>query len=122
MRLNVHVRSGSRIRFYAVKPETGVRWELDVRNMIGERAYTYMRGRPHLIQQMAAHLAKRMDEEGYGPVEIRVNAEVSLNRRKRQLIIDPEVDLARVPFTFGHAPWILPMNEATATDAADPEE
>jgi vitamin K-dependent gamma-carboxylase len=36
--------------------------------------------------------------------------------RKPQLLIDPDLDYARIDRTFGHQPWILPLTEPLRRD------
>ena len=43
--------------------------------------------------------------------EVRVDSWVALNGRRPQRMIDPDVDLARVPWRPGAAPWIVPLRE-----------
>ena len=46
-------------------------------------------------------------------VEIRARISASLNGRAPQLLLDPDVDLTKVPYPWwGHAPWILPLDPA----------
>jgi hypothetical protein len=40
---------------------------------------------------------------------VHTRAEVSLNGRQPQPMIDPRVDLAAVPRNLRHASWILPL-------------
>jgi hypothetical protein len=63
---------------------------------------------PDLILQLAHHIRDDFERRGFGPVEVRVDAFVSLNGRKLARLIDPDVDLASVPDGIGRAGWILP--------------
>ena len=67
--------------------------------------------RPDMIPQFAHHLADQLPVEGAEPVEIRVEARISLNGRKRQPLIDESVNLAREPRNLRHASWIIPLTE-----------
>ncbi len=64
-----------------------------------------------MILQFAHHLRRELRDQGYEDIQIRARALVSLNGRRRQLLIDPTVDLASEPATIGTAPWILPLVE-----------
>ncbi|MDB4972417.1 MAG: gamma-glutamyl carboxylase [Myxococcaceae bacterium] len=72
-------------------------------------------GQPDLILQLAHHVRGDFDRRGLGPVEVRVEARVSLNGRPSVLLIDPRVDLTTVRDGVTHASWILP-----APDEAPP--
>jgi uncharacterized membrane protein YphA (DoxX/SURF4 family) len=74
-------------------------------NAIQERE---MAVQPDLIVQLAHHIAADYRARGHADAEVRVDAYCSLNGRPMALLIDPEVDLARVEMGLGPAPWILP--------------
>jgi len=63
-----------------------------------------MSTQPDLILQLAKHIAR---EHG-GSVEIYADAVASLNGRPAVALIDPSVDLARVPDRLAAATWIAP--------------
>ncbi len=67
-----------------------------------------MAGQPDLVLQLAHHVAADHRARGYEDVEVRVDAWVSLNGRRMARMIDPDVDLSRVPDGLGKASWILP--------------
>jgi hypothetical protein len=67
-----------------------------------------MSGQPDLVLQLAHHIGKDFEARGLGPVEVRVQAMVSLNGRKAAPLIDPTIDLVGVQDGIGRAAWILP--------------
>ena len=67
-----------------------------------------MSGQPDLVLQLAHHVAADHRARGFEDVEVRVDAWVSLNGRRMARLIDPDVDLSRVPDGLGRAGWILP--------------
>jgi hypothetical protein len=67
-----------------------------------------MSTQPDLILQLAHHIRDDFERRGFGPVEVRVDALVSLNGRRQARLIDPKVDLASVSDGLGRAAWILP--------------
>ena len=67
-----------------------------------------MAGQPDLILQLAHHIGREFTRRVRGPVEVRVEALVSLNGRRSALLIDPDVDLTRVRDGLARASWILP--------------
>lgn len=68
-------------------------------------------GQPDLILQLAHRIRDDFRARGHDRVEVRVDAWVSYNGRASARLIDPRVDLARVPDGFGRADWILPVPE-----------
>jgi hypothetical protein len=69
---------------------------------------------PHMIQQFALHTAERFDALGFPGVEVRAIASISLNGRAPQLLIDPAVDLAKLPRSLAPARYILPLETPLA--------
>jgi vitamin K-dependent gamma-carboxylase len=67
--------------------------------------------RPHMILGFSHYLAALMKAEGRGDVEVRARVWCTLNGRKPQLLIDPEIDLAATPRSLRPADWILPLAE-----------
>jgi vitamin K-dependent gamma-carboxylase len=72
---------------------------------------TEMVGQPDMILQLAHHVRDDLVARGERDVEVRVDARASLNGRRSAILIDPEVDLARVADSLGDARWILPEPE-----------
>jgi hypothetical protein len=62
---------------------------------------------PDMILVYAHHLRDRLAAEGVTDPEIRAFAHVSLNGRRSELLVDPEVDLARVERSLGRRTWVL---------------
>lgn len=90
-------------------PATGETRTLDLRDWLTARQIHKMSIRPHMILKFAHHVAREM--QGFGRVEVRARILCSLNGRPRQLLVDPEVDLAAVRSSLKAAPWILPLTE-----------
>jgi vitamin K-dependent gamma-carboxylase len=67
-----------------------------------------MSGQPDLILQLAHHIGREYQAEGFSDVEVRADNWVSLNGRPPQPMIDPDVDLMTVDDGVGRADWILP--------------
>ena len=66
---------------------------------------------PDQIVAASHFFASRLHQKGIADVEIRAVALVSLNGRKPQLMIKPELDLTTVHRTWGHQSWIIPLTE-----------
>lgn len=68
--------------------------------------------RPDMLWQFSQYLEQQYKNKGYQQVEVYAHSMVSLNGRPPQLLIDPETNLADVPWPyFAPAPWILPLQE-----------
>lgn len=78
---------------------------------LNERQCGKMSTRPDMILQFAHYLAGQLKRQGYEEVEVRAHVMASLNGRKPQLLVDPKVDLSRVPRSLAPASWILPLTE-----------
>ncbi|MEM6960832.1 MAG: HTTM domain-containing protein [Myxococcota bacterium] len=72
---------------------------------------------PDMIHQYALRLAQRYREAGASDVRVYAHSWASLNGRPHQRLVDPSVDLASYPRSFGAAawlgatPWIVPLKE-----------
>jgi len=86
-------------RVIVVSPHERLQWR-QVNEMIGQ---------PDLILQLAHAIKNDLDDNGYGPVEIRADSTVTLNGRRSTRLIDPDVDLGAVDDCFFCRPsFILP--------------
>jgi vitamin K-dependent gamma-carboxylase len=101
----------SLLRFHVTHPKTGMRGSIDPRDDIIPFQFRMMSNDASMIQEYCHYLADKFRQKGYGEVEIRALALTSLNGRKAQLFIDPNVDLAAQPRTIGRPPWIIPLTE-----------
>jgi hypothetical protein len=99
----------SKFRFAATAPSTGEHWIIDPRTYLTQRQVQKMSTRPDMLLQFCHHVADRHQREGKGDIEVRARVLTSLNNRERQLLIDPEIDLAKVERNLRHADWIVPL-------------
>lgn len=106
-RMKLRTKSGS-ARFIVHAPATGQSWVVDPADELTQWQVRKMVAKPDLVLQYAHHLAERWQAERGLEVEVRAQVHVSLNRRARRPLVDPEVDLARVRASLLPAPWILP--------------
>lgn len=103
--------------FIARDAANGASWKIDPRDYLEKRQEREMYGHPDEILQFAHHVADEYAKAGKGRLEVRARIFVSLNGRKPQLIVDPEVDLAAQPRSLGRWPWILPLAEPLQSPA-----
>ena len=106
-RVMVREKNGS-ITYVVRQKDTGKIWHVSPRNYLTRVQEREMSGQPDLILQLAHHIEKDFARRGHGPVEVRVDALVSLNGRRLAPLIDPDVDLASVSDGVMPAAWILP--------------
>jgi vitamin K-dependent gamma-carboxylase len=101
----------AKLRVYAYDPDT--RQDLDVSTL------TYItsdqRGeaiaRPDMVLQLAHFIGDDLRRHGHPRVQVKVRSQASLNGRLFQTLIDPAVDLAKIPRDLGHATWVVPLTE-----------
>ena len=104
-------------RFYAYEPSSGQRLNLNEIGYLEEMQIEEMAYYPDMILQFAHFLARQPDlrrelqRREFSTYEIRVESWISLNGRRPQHMIDPNVDLSRQPRTLGATSWIVPLKE-----------
>ena len=104
----VREKNGS-VVYHLRQTRTGRRFQVDPHRYLTPRQAAEMSGQPDLILQLAKHIGADFRRRGFGAVEVRAEARVSLNGRPAALLIDPQVDLLKVSDGFGRAWWILPQ-------------
>jgi hypothetical protein len=82
---------------------------IEPRTYVTEDQLEEMETRPDMLQQFARHVAEDLERRGLGRMAVHTRAEVSLNGRPPQPMIDPRADLGSVPRDLRHASWILPL-------------
>lgn len=96
------------VTYYVRVPGTDKELMVSPRKYLAARQEREMAGQPDLILQLAHHIARDFRARGYGDVEVRAEALVSLNGRPARPMIDPGVDLARTDDGLARKTWILP--------------
>lgn len=106
------------IGYAIVDPTTGRVANVDHKQFIdAEQAEKFARD-PELIRQLAHFIATKFEKEMGRRPEVYALVLASLNGRKPQLMIDPNVDLATQPFALWEKPsWILPLTEPFRKEA-----
>ena len=99
------------VMFYITDLRNGHIMEVYPGEYLNERQAGKMSTRPDMILQFAHYLAKQLKHQDFEEVEVRAHVMASLNGRKPQLLVDPKVDLSRVPRSLAPASWILPLTE-----------
>jgi hypothetical protein len=107
------------VRLYATDPKTGRTGTIDLRKYVTPYQASRFGRKPRNIHQLARFVAKDLEAQGFEDVEIRALALISLNGRKPQLMVDPNVNLAAEPVTWGKPDWIVPLHEPLRKPAWD---
>jgi vitamin K-dependent gamma-carboxylase len=93
---------------YSVRLPDGRETQVTPCKYLNRRQEREMAGQPDQILQLAHRIADDFRAQGYGEVEVRADALVSLNGRRPAPLVDPNVDLASVPDGLAPAQWVLP--------------
>jgi hypothetical protein len=95
------------VELHITEPSTGRRWEVMPTEYLTRYQAKMMSTQPDMILQLAHIVADDFRSRGVRDPEVRVDAFVSLNGRRRARLIDPEVDLARESDGLAPNRWIL---------------
>jgi hypothetical protein len=99
------------VRFYVTDTEAGKTWNPNLRSILNEEQAGKFTKDPEMILQLAHFLADDYLQHTGRSVEVRALALSSLNGRKPQLFVDPEVDLAKQPLGFYRRGWVKQLTE-----------
>ena len=106
-RMMLRSRSGN-LTFRVVDKESGVAERIRLEDWLSDKQARKVQAYPDFAWQFAQRLKKHYLETGRN-VSVYVSGMVRVNRRNLAPFIDPETDLASVPWDpFRHHPWILP--------------
>ncbi len=95
--------------FTVTHPESGQTWTIKPEDYLESHQVTKVITKPDLVLLFGHHLAEEKRLAGYENVEVRARVMVSLNGREPQLLIDPNVDLAKEEVSLLPARWIVPL-------------
>nr|WP_299382766.1 HTTM domain-containing protein [Allomuricauda sp.] len=109
-RMMLRSRSGS-VRFKVVDKENGKTEVVKLGDHLTKKQRRKVACYPDFTWQFAQYLKKDYAKNGKD-IQVFVENKVKVNQGKFQQFIDPEVDLASVPWKhFGHNEWILPSQQ-----------
>jgi hypothetical protein len=106
--MKLRTKSGEAV-FTITHPPTGQTWTIKPEEYLESHQLMKVITKPELILLLGHHLAEEKRREGYENVEVRARVLVSLNGRQPQLLIDPNVDLAKEKVSLLPAHWIVPL-------------
>lgn len=103
------LRSRSGLTSIKIKNKTTGNWYLvNLEDYLTKRQKNKLKAYPDFMWQFAQRLKAEYAEKGED-ISVFVDARVSVNGKPHYQFIDPEVDMAQVPWGyFGHSEWILP--------------
>jgi vitamin K-dependent gamma-carboxylase len=101
--------------FTVIHPRSGQTWAIKPKDYLASHQIVKMTTKPDLILLFGHYLAEQKRREGYEDVEVRAHVMVSLNGRQPQLLIDPNVDLAKEDVSLLPARWIMPLTTPLET-------
>lgn len=94
--------------FYIKDPKTGKEGMVDNGEFLRPHQEKQMSMQPDMIIQFAHFLAKYYQDKGIQSPEVRAEVYVTMNGRPSKLLIDPNVNLARVSDSWQHKTWLMP--------------
>jgi len=100
----------SKASFYVKDLATGEEWKIKKSKYLTRRQRKKMKNRPDMVFQFAHYLDRVYKRKGYKEVAVRAEVYSRLNGRKRQLMIDPNVDLTSFEKQEFPAPWITKLH------------
>lgn len=112
--MKLRTKSGEAV-FTVTHPASGQTWMIKPEDYLKSHQLMKMITKPDLILHFSHYLAEEKRREGYDGVEVRACVMVSLNGRQPQLLIDPNVDLAKEEVSLLPARWIVPLRTPLGT-------
>lgn len=107
----------SALRYYVTDRQTGVTSIASLRPYLNLDQLSKFSRDPEMILQFAHFLASEYRTHRGSECEVRALVLTSLNGRKPQLLIDPNVDLSVEPLGFHTRSWIMPLTEPLRNSA-----
>lgn len=97
--------------FHVRDTQTDRAWEAPNWRYLTKNQEKMMSTQPDMILQFAHFLEDQYQNQGIEDVEITAETHVTLNGRRSQPMIDPNVDLTEIKRGLAHKDWILSYNE-----------
>ncbi len=112
--MKLRTKAGEAV-FTITHPRSGQTWTIKPEDYLESHQVMKMTTKPDLILLFGHYLAEEKRREGYDEVEVRARVMVSLNGRQPQLLIDPNVDLAKEYVSLLPTRWIVPLTTPLGT-------
>ncbi|MFP2963789.1 HTTM domain-containing protein [Myxococcus sp. 1LA] len=110
-RVMAREKNGS-VTFIVRAPASDREWHVAPSQYLTRLQEREMSVQPDLILQLARHIARDFEAQGNGRVQVHVDAQVSLNGRPAELLVDPDVDLAQEEDGLAPKRWIRPAPDS----------
>jgi hypothetical protein len=102
-----------RLKLWVTDPKSGRTWQVDYRKDLNLKQRGRVEVLPDVLLQYVGYLKQRLREEGIDSAIIRAEARVSLNRRRDQPLVDPDLNLAAIePSLLAPSWWVAPFDPA----------
>jgi hypothetical protein len=101
----------TRTLFYVTDPNTRREIRVQPGKYLDLQQIIHMGWRPDMVWQFARFLATKVPGSGPEPLRVQARMYVSVNKRRPQLFLDPNVDLAAAPRSWGRPPWLLEVHD-----------
>jgi hypothetical protein len=101
----------SALQLIAIDPASGQQTPLNPGHYLSPRQIDKMSHDPEMLREFAYFLGERSQIDEGRRFEIHAICFTSLNGRRPQLLVDPQVDLARRPRSLGHGDFVMPLKE-----------
>lgn len=112
----------TRAFFYVTDPNIDKTYQVSPFEYLTKTQVARMEFRPDMLLQFAQYLAKTMPRTGPKPLRVEARVFVSVNGRKPQLLVDPNVDLAAESRTLGRPRWLLENHERLPAHRLEADE
>lgn len=99
------------MRLFAIDKATRQVTPIDPSRRLNKWQLEYLGSDPDLLVQFSQFLAAEFRQRQGHDVEIRAQVICSLNGRRPQLLVDPQIDLASQARSLASQPWIMPLKE-----------
>lgn len=97
--------------FHVHNAKTNKTWEVSNWKHLTENQEKMMATQPDMILQFAHYLEDHYQKQGIEDVKITAESHVTLNGRRSQLLVDPDVDLTKIERGFSHKDWVRPFDK-----------
>lgn len=107
----------SAVRYYVTDCQANKTYIPRMKEIISQEQFARFSHDPEMILQLAHYLAQRHLLRFGNQAQVRVLALASLNGRKPQLLIDPDLDLAKIGRHQFDRTWVLPLQESLLAES-----
>lgn len=101
----------SALRYNALDRTSARVGTVDLRPYVSEFQLNRVSRDPRMIHELSQYISTDLRRLGFREIEVRALSLVSMNGRKPQLLIDPQVDLSKEKVGWGKPTWIVPLHE-----------